>query len=201
MHIKGEISFGVIVSFILLTNRFRVYLLRLMGLVDVFQRGAKGIGRFLEVMEITNTKDGNIILSKNIDSIKVEGLNFAFDKQKIIKNLSLTIEKGEKVAFVGESGVGKTTTSVNLSSALAYMGHKVLLVDIDPQANATQGLGVDRTTLETTIYDALTRNIPFSEIIIDTNVPGLSIVPSNIDLSGLEIELSQLKTGSEQRIK
>ena len=109
MHIKGEISFGVIVSFILLTNRFRVYLLRLMGLVDVFQRGATGISRFLEVMNIPNIKDGNTIIEKNIDSIKVDGLNFAFDKQEVIKNLSITIEKGEKVAFVGESGVGKTT--------------------------------------------------------------------------------------------
>ncbi|WP_297432780.1 ABC transporter ATP-binding protein [uncultured Cetobacterium sp.] len=109
MHIKSEISFGVIVSFILLTNRFRVYLLRLMGLVDVFQRGATGISRFLEVMNIPNIKDGNTIIEKNIDSIKVDGLNFAFDKQEVIKNLSITIEKGEKVAFVGESGVGKTT--------------------------------------------------------------------------------------------
>lgn len=109
MHIKGEISFGIIVSFILLTNRFRVYLLRLMGLVDVFQRGTTGISRFLEVMNIPNIKDGNTIIEKNIDSIKVDGLNFAFDKQEVIKNLSITIEKGEKVAFVGESGVGKTT--------------------------------------------------------------------------------------------
>lgn len=109
MHIKGEISFGVIVSFILLTNRFRVYLLRLMGLVDVFQRGATGISRFLEVMNIPNIKDGNTVIEKSIDSIKVDGLNFAFDKQEVIKNLSITIEKGEKVAFVGESGVGKTT--------------------------------------------------------------------------------------------
>lgn len=109
MHIKGEISFGIIMSFILLTNRFRVYLLRLMGLVDVFQRGATGISRFLEIMNIPNIKDGNTIIEKNIDSIKVDGLNFAFDKQEVIKNLSITIEKGEKVAFVGESGVGKTT--------------------------------------------------------------------------------------------
>ncbi|WP_330111613.1 ABC transporter ATP-binding protein [Cetobacterium somerae] len=109
MHIKGEISFGIIVSFILLTNRFRVYLLRLMSLVDVFQRGATGISRFLEIMNIPNIKDGNTIIEKNIDSIKVDGLNFAFGKQEVIKNLSITIEKGEKVAFVGESGVGKTT--------------------------------------------------------------------------------------------
>ncbi|MDX8335458.1 ABC transporter ATP-binding protein [Candidatus Cetobacterium colombiensis] len=109
MHIKGEISFGVIVSFILLTNRFRVYLLRLMGLVDVFQRGATGITRFLEVMNIPDSKDGSKIIDESIETIKVQGLSFAYDKQEVIKELSITIEKGEKVAFVGESGVGKTT--------------------------------------------------------------------------------------------
>ncbi|WP_432204936.1 ABC transporter ATP-binding protein [Cetobacterium somerae] len=109
MHIKGEISFGVIVSFILLTNRFRVYLLRLMGLVDVFQRGATGITRFLEVMNIPDPKDGSKIIDESIETIKVQGLSFAYDKQEVIKELSITIEKGEKVAFVGESGVGKTT--------------------------------------------------------------------------------------------
>lgn len=109
MHIKGEISFGVIVSFILLTNRFRIYLLRLMGLIDVFQRGATGVGRFLEIMNIPNPRNGEIAIKRDIKNIEIKNLNFSFDKQEVIKNLSLTIEKGEKVAFVGESGVGKTT--------------------------------------------------------------------------------------------
>lgn len=109
MHIKGEISFGVIVSFILLTNRFRIYLLRLMGLIDVFQRGATGVGRFLEIMNIPNPRNGEIAIKRDIKNIDIKNLNFSFDKQEVIKNLSLTIEKGEKVAFVGESGVGKTT--------------------------------------------------------------------------------------------
>lgn len=109
MHIKGEISFGVIVSFILLTNRFRIYLLRLMGLIDVFQRGATGVGRFLEIMNIPNPRNGEIAIERDIKNIEIKNLNFSFNKQEVIKNLSLTIEKGEKVAFVGESGVGKTT--------------------------------------------------------------------------------------------
>lgn len=109
MHIKGEISFGVIVSFILLTNRFRIYLLRLMGLIDVFQRGATGVGRFLEIMNIPNPRNGEIAIERDVKNIEIKNLNFSFDKQEVIKNLSLTIEKGEKVAFVGESGVGKTT--------------------------------------------------------------------------------------------
>lgn len=108
------------------------------------------------------------------------------------KVIAVTNQKG---------GVGKTTTSVNLSAALAYMGKKVLLVDIDPQANATQGIGVDRSTLSLTVYDAITQNTPIKDIIIATDVKNLDIVPANIDLAGVEIELSQVKSGREQRIR
>ena len=99
------------------------------------------------------------------------------------KVIAVTNQKG---------GVGKTTTSVNLSAALAYMGKKVLLVDIDPQANATQGIGVDRSSLSLTVYDAITQSTPLKD---------LDIVPANIDLAGVEIELSQVKSGREQRIR
>ena len=108
------------------------------------------------------------------------------------KVIAVTNQKG---------GVGKTTTSVNLSAALAYMGKKVLLVDIDPQANATQGIGVDRSSLSLTVYDAITQSTPLKDIIISTDVKNLDIVPANIDLAGVEIELSQVKSGSEQRIR
>lgn len=103
--------------------------------------------------------------------------------------------------FNQKGGVGKTTTSVNLSAALAYMGKKVLLVDIDPQANATQGIGVDRSSLSLTVYDAITQSTPLKDIIISTDVKNLDIVPANIDLAGVEIELSQVKSGREQRIR
>ena len=108
------------------------------------------------------------------------------------KVIAVTNQKG---------GVGKSTTSVNLSAALAYMGKKVLLVDIDPQANATQGIGVDRSSLSLTVYDAITQSTPLKDIIISTDVKNLDIVPANIDLAGVEIELSQVKSGREQRIR
>ena len=108
------------------------------------------------------------------------------------KVIAVTNQKG---------GVGKTTTSVNLSAALAYMGKKVLLVDIDTQANATQGIGVDRSSLSLTVYDAITQSTPLKDIIISTDVKNLDIVPANIDLAGVEIELSQVKSGREQRIR
>lgn len=108
------------------------------------------------------------------------------------KVIAVTNQKG---------GVGKTTTSVNLSAALAYMGKKVLLVDIDPQANATQGIGEDRSSLSLTVYDAITQSTPLKDIIISTDVKNLDIVPANIDLAGVEIELSQVKSGREQRIR
>ncbi|MGL6066219.1 MAG: ABC transporter ATP-binding protein [Cetobacterium sp.] len=129
MHINEEISLGVIVSFILLTNRFRVYLLRLMGLIDVFQRGTTGIGRFLDVMNIPEEKNGEIIIKEQIKTIKIKGLNFSFDNINVIKDLSLNIKKGEKVAFVGESGVGKTTIFSLLKRTLMPDENTILIND------------------------------------------------------------------------
>ncbi len=110
----------------------------------------------------------------------------------MVKIIAITNQKG---------GVGKTTTSVNLSAALAYLGKKVLLIDIDPQANATQGIGIDRSQLGYTVYDAITQEVPLKNIIVHTDVDNLDAIPANIDLAGVELELSQMKTGREQRLK
>jgi chromosome partitioning protein len=88
-----------------------------------------------------------------------------------------------------KGGVGKTTTAVSVGAALAEMGRKVLLIDIDPQANATSGLGVDRSSIQASIYDVIVMGRPLAEARIPTAVPGLDVVPSAIALAGSEIEL------------
>ncbi|MBA4249729.1 MAG: chromosome partitioning protein ParA [Candidatus Puniceispirillum sp.] len=90
-----------------------------------------------------------------------------------------------------KGGVGKTTTAVNIATALAAVEKKVLLIDLDPQANASTGLGVDKKSRVKTSYHLVTTPIPLNEVMIQTLIPHLWIVPSSVDLSGAEIELVQ----------
>ncbi len=97
---------------------------------------------------------------------------------------------GRIIAIANQKGgVGKTTTSVNLSACLAYLGKKVLLIDADPQGNTTSGLGVNKGELQGCIYDVLIDDENVENVIQETNVENLSIVPATISLAGAEIEL------------
>lgn len=89
-----------------------------------------------------------------------------------------------------KGGVGKTATSVNLSACLALKGKRVLLIDVDPQGGSTVSLGLDKGAQKVTIYNCLIEGIPLSETIKSTEIQGLDIIPSNLDMDGADLELA-----------
>ena len=108
---------------------------------------------------------------------------------------------GSVIALANQKGgVGKTTTSVNLGACLADQGQHVLLIDLDPQGNATSGLGVEKREIEKSVYDVLINDEPLKNVIRHSSHPGLDIAPTTIALSGAEVELTNLMA-RETRLK
>ena len=118
--------------------------------------------------------------------------------RKMASKIGISIKKVDKMAKIvsfsnQKGGVGKTTSCVNIGAQIANKGKKVLIIDMDPQGNATSGLGLSKSKIKKTIYDVIIGKCPIQEAIIKTNFKNLWVISSNIDLAGAELELHEIE--------
>ena len=111
------------------------------------------------------------------------------------------MSQGNIVAIANQKGgVGKSTTAINLGAGLALQGESILIVDLDPQGNTSSGLGIDRETIEMSMYDILVDGAPVADVLEPTSVQGLHVIPATIELAGAEIDLVSMMS-REMRLK
>lgn len=110
---------------------------------------------------------------------------------------------GKIIAIANQKGgVGKTTTSINLAAGLAYLGQRVLLIDLDPQGNTTQGIGANRNAIKTSTYELLLRSdVHVKDVVQRLKTPPLDLIPATIDLAGADLEMVDFKVGRERLLK